>query len=107
MLGGRGGSATVNIACSGCGVQVQYTSSSIPATESRQNVVLYAVHLATFAAGIGFAGYHKLVAHFLGMSVTTDKMFHRVVEEAYPHITTMLDEVHELGKNEMKNLPGD
>ena len=29
------------------------------------------------------------------------------IEEAYPHITDMLDEVCELGKEEMKSLPSD
>ena len=50
---------------------------------------------------------HKLFGRHLGMNVTTDKMFHRVIEEAYPHITDMLDEVCELGKEEMKSLPSD
>lgn len=39
----------------------------------------------------------------LGTSVTTDKMFYRVMEEAHPHNTEMPDEVCELGK-EMKKL---
>ena len=62
MLSGRGGSAVVNIhvSCSGCSVQVQYVSSALPATESRRNVVSYALRIAAFASGIGFARYHKL-----------------------------------------------
>ena len=104
---GRGGSVIVHIACSGCGVQVDFASSSMSATESRRNVVSYAIRIAAFASGIGFAGYHKLFGRHLGMNVTTDKMFHRVIEEAYPHITDMLDEVCELGKEEMKSLPSD
>ena len=64
---------------------------------------VYAVRLAAFASGIGFAGYHKLFARHLGLNVTSDKMFHRVIEEAYPHITEMLDEICNLGKAEMKS----
>ncbi len=75
------------------------------ATESRRNVLSYALRIAAFAAGIGIAGYHKLFGRHLGMNVTTDKMFNRVIEEAYPHITEMLNEVCELGKEEMKNVP--
>ena len=75
--------------------------------ESRRNVVLYAVRLAAFASGIGFAGYHKLFGCHVGMSVTTDKMFHRVIEEAFPNITAMLGEVCELGKEEMKSIASD
>ena len=70
------------------------------ATESRRNVVSYAICIAAFASGIGFAGYHKLFGRHLGINVTTDKMFHKVIEEAYPHITEMLNE-------EMKSLPTD
>ena len=76
-------------------------------TESRRNVVSYALRLASFASGIGFAGYHKLFGRHLGMSITTDKMFHRVIDEAFPHITAMLGEVCELGKEEMKSIPSD
>ena len=59
----------------------------------------YAIPIAAFASGIGFAGYHKLFGRHLGMNVTTDKMFHKVIEEAYSHITTMLDEVCEMKKS--------
>ena len=107
LLSGHGGAVVVHIACSGCGVQVDFASSSMSATESRRNVVSYAIRIAAFASGIGFTGYHKLFGHHLGMNVTTDKMFHRAIEEAYPHITAMLDEVCELGKEEMKSLPSD
>ena len=106
ILGGRGGSAVVHISCSGCGAQIQYASSAMSATESRRNVVSYALRIAAFVSGVGFTGYHKLFGRHLGMSIATDKMF-RVIEEAYPHITEMLDEVCELGKDEMKALPSD
>ena len=96
VLGGRSGSAIVHTTCLDCGVQVHYASSAMSATESRRNVVSYALRLASFASGIGFAGYHKLFGLHLGMNVATDKMFYKVIEEAYPHITKMLDEVCEL-----------
>jgi len=77
------------------------------ATESSRNVVSYALRLASFASGIDFAGYHKLFGRHLGMNVIMDKMFHRVIEDAYPVITEMLDEVCEMGKEKMKNPPSD
>ena len=95
----------MQIACTGCGQHVQFSSSSMSAAESRHNVVSYAVRLASFASGIGFAGYHTLFGQNLGMSVTSPRMFHRVIEETYPHITNMLDSICELGKDEMKALP--
>ena len=104
-LSGRGGSVVVRIACSGCGAQVD-----LPAQVClllNPDATWYHMQYAAFASGIGFAGYHKLFGRHLGMHVTTDKMFHRVIEEAYPHITEMLDEVCELGKEEMKSLLSD
>ena len=67
----------------------------------------YRLHIAAFASGIGFAGYHKLFGRHLGMSIIINKMFYRVIEEAYPHITAMLDNICEMGKDEMKALPSD
>ena len=104
-LAKRGGSAAVEIACSGCGIGLHYASSSLSTSEARRNVVSYALRLAAFASGVGFAGYHKLFGRLLGMKVTSDKMFSRVIEEAFPHITEMLDEVCKLGKQEMQSLP--
>ena len=106
-LAGHGGSATVDIRCSGCSVSLKYSSSSMATYELRRNVVSYALRLAAFASGIGFSGYHKLFGRHLGMSVTSDKVFIRVIEEAFSHITSMLDEVCELGKESMKALPGE
>ena len=104
-LAGHGGSATVDIRCSGCSVSLKYSSSSMATYELRRNVVSYALRLAAFASGIGISGYHKLFGRHLGMSVTSDKVFIRVIEEAFSHITSMLDEVCELGKESMKALP--
>ena len=47
-LSGRGGSVVVRIACSGCGAQVDFASSSMSTTESRRNVVSYAIRIAAF-----------------------------------------------------------
>lgn len=104
---GQGGSAVVYIACSSCCLQHQFSNSSLSATESWRNVVLYALRLAAFATGVGFSSYHKLFARHLGMEVTAAKMFQRVIEEAYPHITVMLDNICELGEEEMKEMSGD
>ena len=87
--------------------RLDYASSSLSATESRRNVVSYALRIAAFASGIGFAGYHKLFGRHLGMSVTSAPMFHKIIEEVYPHIIEMINEVCELGKDEMKSLPSD
>ncbi len=104
-LSGLGCAAAVNIACSGCGVTIDYSSSAMCDGIQRHNVVSVAQRLAAFISGIGFAGYHKLFQHHLGMNAVTDKHFYRVIEKAYPHVVDILDEVCELGKTQMKSLP--
>ena len=95
----------MNIACSGCGLEYQFLSSE--ADTDRRIFVSYAFRLSAFATGIGYAGYHKILGRHLGMCTTTEKMFYRVIVEVYPHITNILDEVCELGKQEMKEIPND
>lgn len=104
-LTGLGGGTAVQIACSGCGASVNYNSSAICDQSHRQTVVSVALRLATFISGIGFAGYHKLLKRHLGMHVVNQRHFYRVIEMAYPHVKEILDEICELGKEEMKHLP--
>ena len=87
----------------------QFSSSSISVTSmgNRHNVVSYALRLAAFASGIGYAGYHRVFSRYLGMSTTSDKMFNHVIEEALPHITDMLADICNVGKDEMRSLPSD
>lgn len=106
-LSGRGGSALVHIACSGCNKTFQFASSALSTTECRRNIVSYSLRLAAFVTRIGFSGYHKLFGRHLGMEVTSERMFYHIIKEAYPHITERLDEVCELGKEEMKGLKDD
>ena len=97
----------MEIHCSGCGDHLHYASASLASTVKHRNVVSYALRLASFASGIGFSGYNKLFSRFLGIATTSDKMFYRVIEEVFRHINAMLDDVCEMGKEEMKSLPDD
>ena len=106
-LSGCVGSALVHIACSGCGERLYFASSALSTTECQRNIVSYALCLAAFVSGISFSGYKKLFGRHLGMNVTNERMFYRVIRESCPHITEMLDEVCELGKEEMKGLNDD
>ena len=86
----------------------QFSSSSVSIISgNRHNVVSYALRLAAFASGIGYAGYHRVFSSYLGMFVTSDKMFNRVIKEALPHITDMFDDISMLDKEEMRSLPSD
>lgn len=104
-LTGLGGAAAIKFACSSCGLAVDYSSSAMCKDVPRHTVVSFALRLAAFLAGIGFAGYHKLFARYLGMAAVSDKNFNRVIEMAFPHIQDILDQICEDAKTEMKGLP--
>ena len=72
---GLGGGVAVKIACSGCGLTIDYSSSAMLGGVHSPSVVSMALRLATFISGIGFAGYHKLFKRSLGMHSVTDKQF--------------------------------
>ncbi len=49
----------------------------------QRNPAVMLSYALRIASGIGFAGYHKLFGRHLGMNVATDKVFQRVIAEAY------------------------
>ena len=102
---GLGGAALVKIACSGCGIELDYASSAVCQDLKRHTVVSLSLRVAAFVSGIGFAGYDKLFKRHLGMHTVTDKQFYATIEMCYPHVKDMLDDICELGKDEMKALP--
>lgn len=99
-----GGAAAIVFACTGCGVSVDYASSAM-CKDTRHSVVTLSLRLAALLAGLGFAGYHKLFGRYLGMSTLSDRSFYHVIEIAYPHVQSILDEICEEAKEEMKEIP--
>ena len=65
-------------------------------------VVSLSLRVAAFVSGIG---YDKLFKRHLGMHTVTDKLFYATIEMCYPHVKDMLDDICEVGKDEMKALP--
>lgn len=99
-----GGAAMIAFACSGCGVSVDYASSAM-CKGTRHSVVTLSLRLAALLAGLGFAGYHKLFGRYLGMSTLSSRSFYHVIEIVYPHVQSILDEICEEAKEEMKETP--
>ena len=64
---------------------------ALSTTKCRRNIVSYALLLAAFVSGTGFSGYNKLFGRHLGMNVTNEKMFDRVIRQVCLHITQMLE----------------
>ena len=66
-VSGRGDSAVVHIACSGCGEGLNCVSSALSTTECRQNVVSYALRLAAFVLALVFLDIIKCNAQLFAM----------------------------------------
>ena len=94
----------MKIACSGCGIELNYASSAVCQDLKRHTVVSLSLRVAALISGIGFAGYDKLFKRHLGMHTVTDKQFYATIEMCYPHVKDMLDEICEIGKDEMKAI---
>ena len=94
----------MKIACSGCGIELNYASSAVCQDLKRHTVVSLSLRVAALISGIGFAGYDKLFKRHLGMHTVTDKQFYATIEMCSPHVKDMLDEICEIGKDEMKAI---
>ena len=94
----------MKIACSGCGIELNYASSAVCQDLKRHTVVSLSLRVAALISGIGFAGYDKLFKRHLGMHTITDKQFYATIEMCSPHVKDMLDEICEIGKDEMKAI---
>ena len=99
---GLGGAITVRIACSGCGNSIHYASSMVCLTERRRNSVSLALGLCFLIWGHGYFIYHKVLRLGLGLQTLAYKNFFRIIRIAHPFVKTVLDEICEMGKNEMK-----
>ena len=66
-----------------------------------------ALSFAFFISGHGYAGYQKALGTGLGLGVVSEKPYLEVIDLAFPHIKSILDEMCEDAKQQMKDLPPD
>ncbi|KAJ7377765.1 hypothetical protein OS493_026901 [Desmophyllum pertusum] len=99
---GLGGAINLNVACSGCGVQLQYASSMVCLTERRRKCVSLSLGLCFLIWGHGYPAYHKILKLGLGICTLTNSNFYNIVKFAHPCVKSVLDEICEMGKSEMK-----
>ena len=55
--------------------------------------------------GHGYPAYHKILKLGLGFSSLTGSNFYNIIKLAHPDVKTVLDEICEMGKSEMKEKP--
>ena len=99
---GLGGAVKVWLSCSGCGNEIHYASSQEAVKTSRRNCVSLATALCFLVYGQGYPAYYKVLKLGLGMDVLAKGNFHKIIEIAYPHIKTVLDDMCELAKDRMQ-----
>lgn len=93
--------------CHGCWtVEIDYKSSHL-AQESRRQLVSLALSLAFFISGHGYAGYRKTLGRGLGLGIVSEKPYLEVVVLALPYIKSMLDEMCDEAKENMKKSAPD
>lgn len=87
-------------------MNIDYKSSYL-AVDTRRQLVSLALSLAFFISGHGYAGYRKALGRGLGLGVVSEKLYLEVIDLALPHIKSILDEMCEDAKQQMKDLPPD
>ena len=93
--------------CQGCWtVRIDYKSSHL-AQDSRQQLVSVALSLAFFISGHWYAGYRKTLGSGLGLGKVSEKPYLKVVDLALPYIKSMLDEMCNEAKENMKEIAPD
>ena len=85
------------VACSRCGTKLQYASSMVCVKETRKTCVSLALGLCFFIWGHGHPIYHKVLR--LGLGMQTLAYTCRI---AHPFVKSILDEICEMGKSEIK-----
>ena len=99
---GLGGAVKVQLACSGCGTRLDYSSSQIALMSSRRNCVSLATALCFVVYGHGYSMYYKVLKMGLGIDVLASSNFYKVIELAYPHVKTVLDSMCAKAKEHMQ-----
>ena len=99
---GLGGAIKVMVTCHGCGNKIHYASSMVCLKETRRNCVSLALGLCFLIWGHGYPIYHKVLRLGLGMQTLAYKNFFNIIRIAHPVVKSILDEICEMGKSEMK-----
>ena len=94
--------------CSGCASQlVLFETYSKYKPGSAHNAISMSVQVAFIIAGGTHTVYRKTLQHALGIRAVSHVTFLRTIASMYPVVKEMLDEVCEVGKQEMKEKNDD
>ena len=103
---GLGGCISVSICCTGCRMQGVMLDTRIE-PESGTNVVSMCVQVAFIVAGCTHAVYYKILKNALGIDGVSEPVFMDTIYSMYPVVKSILDDICEGAKQEMKDKKDD
>ena len=101
---GLGGCAMVKFKCSGCAERMINLTSSVNVAFSNRMACSLAMQVAFIASGLMHSQYNKVLKQGLGMSAVSTKSFYETIKLLHPIVNTMINEMCEMAKGDMKSL---
>ena len=103
---GNGGTAELEFTCSGCNKRKVILSSPSNDLTDIPNLSL-ALRVSCIAAGCRYATYDKIFRRYLGMHTVSANQYYHTLELLYEHVTSMLQDMCDEAKQQMKDMPQD
>ena len=105
---GLGGCVSVSIICTGCAKQGGMFETSINEPgHTCSNAVSRCVQVAFIVSGCTHAVYHKVLKNALGIDAYSEPVFMDTIYSMYPIVESILNEICEMAKQEMKDKNND
>ena len=101
-----GGAITVRYSCDGCNLKgaTFKAHSKCETVLAGSNTISVSLQVAFIIAGSTHATYCKTLGHFLGIDVVSSSTFMRTIRAMHSIVESMLDEVCEAAKQEMRDV---
>ena len=103
-----GGAVTVRYSCDGCGMKgaTFEAHSKCETVLAGSNTISVSLQVAFIIAGCTHATYYKTLTHSLGIDAVSAPTFMCTIRAMHSIVESMLDEVCEAAKQEMRDMKG-
>lgn len=102
-----GGTLSVTFRCDGCSMNPVVFDTKEQDKNKNTNAVSMSVQVAFIVAGSTHAVYYKTLKHALGINAVSMDIFMGTIYYMYPVVKSILDEICEAAKQEMKDKNDD
>ena len=104
---GLGGALSVSYTCNGCAAHSALFETSSKYELANTSEISVAVQVAFIVAGCTHATYFKTLKHALGIDAVHMSTFLSTIEQMYPVVKQMVDEICNEAKQDMKQMDQD